>query len=276
MFEGNLSKMYSELNQTPSETVKYEMVLNDERVPLNSAIGKKITMKFSGVINCINCKKETKKSFGGGYCFPCTRKLAQCDICILKPELCHFADGTCREPEWGEKNCNIDHYVYLSNSSGVKVGITRHTQTPTRWIDQGAIAALPILKVSTRYQSGMFEKLIREVVSDKTNWRKMLKNDVEFIDLADKRDEIFEICEAGLEELEEEFGEDQIELLEEEEVVEINYPVLEYPEKVSSLNFDKTPTVEGILKGIKGQYLILDIGVINIRRHTGYFISLEF
>jgi hypothetical protein len=277
MLIGNIKKMGAKLQ----DPVEYQFLVktdplkeNVESLYLNDLLGKKITLKFAGEINCVHCGKITKKSFSGGYCFPCSKRLAQCDICILKPELCHYHKGTCREPEWGEKNCMIPHIVYLSNSSGLKVGITRETQVPTRWIDQGALAAIPIFRVSTRLQSGVFEKFLAEDISDKTNWRKMLKNDVPELDLESERDFIFEKYGEGLDDLEERFGEDQISFLEDEQVTNIQYPVLEYPEKITSLSFDKNKEIEGTLIGIKGQYLILDNGVINIRRHSGYKVSL--
>lgn len=271
MFTGHLKKMDSGL----SNPVEYLLVLGEERVGLNQYLGKKLTLIFENQINCINCGKDLKKTYAGGYCFNCSQILARCDLCILKPELCHYSKGTCREPEWGEANCMISHYVYLSNTSELKVGITRHTQIPTRWIDQGAISALPIIKVGTRYQSGIFEVLLSEMVSDRTNWRKMLSGDVALINLEGERDRLFEEFGERLDELEMEFGEDQIEILEDEQVVNIEYPVLEYPTKIKSLSFEKVPKIEGTLLGIKGQYLIFDIGVINIRKHTGYLASFQ-
>jgi len=269
MFTGHLKKMESGL----SNPVEYRLVLGEERIELNQYLGKKLSLEFTGQINCINCGKDLKKTYAGGYCFNCSQTLARCDLCILKPELCHYHKGTCREPEWGDLNCMISHYVYLSNTSELKVGITRTTQVPTRWIDQGATAALPIVKVGTRLQSGIFEVLIGEIVADKTNWRKMLMGNNPFIDLERERDQIFKQCGERLDALEMEFGDDQIEILEDENVVNIEYPVLEYPTKVKSLSLDKVRRIEGTLLGIKGQYLIFDIGVINIRKHTGYLAS---
>jgi hypothetical protein len=271
MFKGHLRKMDSGL----SNPVEYQLVLGEERVGLNQYLGRKVSLEFIGEINCINCGKDLKKTYAGGYCFNCSQTLARCDLCILKPELCHFHKGTCREPEWGEANCMIPHYVYLSNTSELKVGITRTTQVPTRWVDQGAISALPIIKVSTRLQSGIFEVMLSELVSDKTNWRKMLKGETSPIDLKLERDQLFDQVGEQLDELESEYGEDQIEILEDEEVVNIEYPVLEYPQTVKSLSFDKLPKVEGTFLGIKGQYLIFDIGVINIRKHTGYLATFH-
>ena len=269
----NLDKMNTELKGTQAY---YRMGSELDSVDLNSYLGRELKLHFKKEINCTNCESLIKKSYSGGYCYPCSIKLAECDMCILKPEQCHYALGTCRQPTWGEAHCMIPHYVYLANSSGLKVGITRSGQVPTRWIDQGAIAALPILKVSTRYQSGVFEKLFASEVKDKTDWRKMLKGNIEEIDLEEKRDELFEVFGESIDNLEGSFGANQIEILEREAVTHINYPVLEYPEKVSSLSLDKFDVVGGILLGIKGQYLIFNTGVINIRSHTGYKIELEY
>lgn len=268
---GALSKMRTELD----ETVQYFLPVGDQEVHLNPLIGQPIKLIYQGTINCTHCGRKTNKSFNQGYCYPCFKSLPQCDQCIIKPELCHFHEGTCRDSTWGEQFCFQDHYVYLANSSGVKVGITRGTQIPTRWIDQGAVQALPILRVSTRLQSGKVERLLGELVADKTNWRKMLKNEVEDLDLSLKRDQLFNECEDGLAALEAEYGIQAIQRLTDAEQVEINYPVLNYPQKVSSLNFDKTEEVSGVLQGIKGQYLILDTGVINIRKFTAYQVAVS-
>jgi hypothetical protein len=191
----------------------------------------------------------------------------------MSPERCHFHHGTCRDPAWGEKYCFTDHFVYLANSSGVKVGITRGNQLPIRWIDQGATQGLPIFRVQTRYQAGLIEDCIREFVADKTSWQKMLKGNAEPVDLAAKRDQLLASAEPGLELLEQEFGLQALQRLYNETVTEINFPVQEFPQKVKSFNLDKQPLVEGVLKGIKGQYLILDTGVINIRKYTAYNVQ---
>ena len=259
---GHLSKM----EVTLGDTVAYQLPLDDQRIPLNDAIGKSIAIEHIGDIHCIHCGRRSKKSFSQGYCYPCFTKLPQCDTCIMSPERCHFHHGTCRDPAWGEKYCFTDHFVYLANSSGVKVGITRGTQLPTRWIDQGATQGLPIFRVQTRYQAGLIEDCIREFVADKTSWQKMLKGNAESVDLAVIRDELMAKAESGLELLEQEFGLQALQRLYNETTTQINFPVHEFPEKVKSLNLDKQPLVEGVLKGIKGQYLILDTGVINIRK----------
>ncbi|NVK25676.1 MAG: DUF2797 domain-containing protein [Gammaproteobacteria bacterium] len=271
---GNIRKLQSALDTTTGQ-IAYSLPIGDELLPLNSLIGKSLKLTHTGEIHCSNCKKKTKKSFSQGFCFPCMKKLAACDMCIMKPETCHYAAGTCREPEWGEANCMIDHFVYLSNTSGLKVGITRHSQVPTRWIDQGATQALPIAKVRTRQISGLVEVALAEIVADKTNWRALLKGNNDDIDLKQKATELLPSIEQKLQQIKLEFGEDAVELLD-ADVVTISYPVEQFPTKIVSHNFDKNPVVEGILQGIKGQYLIFDTGVINVRKFTSYQVEVEF
>ncbi len=258
-----------------NQPVQYQLPIGGDLLPMNERIGQTIKLSYQNEIHCVACGRKTKKSFAQGHCYPCFRALASCDMCIMKPETCHYAAGTCREPQWGEINCFIPHYVYLANSSGIKVGITRGTQIPTRWMDQGAAQALPIFQVSNRLQSGLLEITIKQHVSDRTDWRKMLKSDAEPLDLKVIRDDLIDQCSAEIATIKDEQGNDAIQELD-EQVVEIYYPVAEYPEKVKSLNFDKQPEIEGTLQGIKGQYLILDTGVLNIRKFTGYNIQVDF
>jgi len=268
---GNIAKMIVR-QATP---VCYDLPIGEARVDMNAAIGKRIKMKYEGEIHCVACGRLTKKSFNQGHCYPCFRALASCDMCIMKPETCHFDQGTCREPEWALNHCMQPHYVYLANSSGIKVGITRGSQVPTRWIDQGATQALPIFKVATRLQSGLLEVELKNHVSDRTDWRKMLKGDAEQVDLEALRDELVAKSAARIAELGQQFGTGSIEYLPDAEVTSIEYPVQAYPEKIKSLNFDTQSQIEGGLQGIKGQYLILDSGVLNIRKFSGYNIELE-
>jgi hypothetical protein len=252
------------------------MLLDEQEVALNLLLGSQLHLKYEGEIHCVACGNKTRKSFNQGYCFPCVRSLAQCDICIVRPEKCHFQQGSCREPEWAMEHCMQDHYVYLANTSGIKVGITRHSQIPTRWIDQGAVQALPVMRVSNRLQSGLVETLLARQVADKTNWRKMLKNEVEVLDLPQLRDQLLRQSESEMAELLTEIGGGQVEFLAEETPVSLQYPVELYPTKITSLNFDKNPDISGKLLGIKGQYLILDTGVLNIRKFAGYLITLDY
>jgi len=268
---GNLRKMIV----THSSPVTYELPIGEEKVELNPYIGKRISLTHSGDIHCIACGRKTSKSFSQGYCFPCMRSLARCDSCIIKPEQCHYDEGTCREPEWGEANCLQPHIVYLANSSGAKVGITRGSQVPTRWMDQGAVAALPILKVSSRLIAGLAEVAIKKNVSDRTDWRRMLKGSPDPIDFVELRAALLQASEKELQKLEKKFGAGAVAPIEEDTVFNFDYPVDSYPTKVTSFNFDKTPEVSGMLEGIKGQYLIFDAGVINIRKFGGYHVTLK-
>lgn len=263
MAQGNLQKMKVEAKE--GGKVHYQLILGDDKVLLNDKIGYKISLTYSSTINCIHCGRKTSKSFSQGYCYPCFRSLAQCDLCIMKPETCHFHFGTCREPEWAKAHCFIPHVVYLANSSGLKVGITRAHQMVTRWIDQGAIQAIPLCEVTNRRDAGIIESLLKNKLSDKTNWRKMLQGKTEPIDLHAKRQEVLEALETS------------VEWKEPEQVVaqEFHYPVEKYPEKVKTHNFDKNPLLEGVLEGIKGQYLLLNTGVINIRKFGGYHVELN-
>jgi len=268
---GNIQKLTTSLE----DTVQYHLPIGDDRVALNPLIGNPITLSFLGEINCIACGRKTNKSFSQGFCYPCFQSLAQCDSCIVKPEQCHYFEGTCREPQWGESHCLKDHYVYLANSSGIKVGITRGTQIPTRWMDQGATQALPIYRVKNRLISGLVEVALKQHVADKTHWQRMLKGDPESVDLAAKRDELFDTCVTEMTTILERYAEDALTPLMNEAEISISYPVLEYPDKVKSLNFDKTPQITGTLRGIKGQYLILDSGVLNIRKFSGYKVRFK-
>jgi hypothetical protein len=268
---GAVRKMKTRL----ADPVQYQLVLGEQEVPVNDLLGRSVQLDYLGAINCIHCGRQTKKSFNQGYCYPCFARLAQCDSCIMSPEKCHFAAGTCREPRWGEEHCMIEHIVYLANTSGLKVGITRGTQVPTRWMDQGATQARPIFRVATRLHSGLVESIFKGHIADKTNWQAMLKGSADKRDLELARQQLMTDCAGELAELVRVHGIDAITELVDVPEQHIVYPVLEYPKKVKSFNLDKTPTIVGTLMGIKGQYLIFDTGVINMRKYGGYQISLQ-
>ncbi|MBF2054912.1 MAG: DUF2797 domain-containing protein [Candidatus Sericytochromatia bacterium] len=266
--QGQISKMKTEL-QSP---VQYYLAMGTQRLAMNPLIGRELLLAYTSEIHCIHCGRATKKSFAQGYCYPCMTSLAQCDSCIMSPEKCHYAAGTCREPNWAQIHCMVDHIVYLSNASGLKVGLTRATQVPTRWIDQGAVQAIPMLRVRTRHLAGLAEVLFKAEVSDRTNWRKMLKNEVEDLDLPAERARLLQQLEARWRALDP----DQTGAVQplEDAPVSIDYPVSQYPATVSSFNLDKNPEARGRLLGIKGQYLIFDTGVINLRKYTGYQLAI--
>lgn len=262
MVEGNLHKMKATL----ADPIEYRLALSDE-VCMNDFIGKSITLKWTGQINCESCGKITKKSFGQGFCYSCFISAPEAAECILRPELCRAHLGEGRDPEWEQKHHNQPHVVYLAASSSVKVGITRASQVPTRWIDQGASSAIRLAEVPNRYEAGRIEVALKDFFTDKTSWQRMLKNEVdESIDLEEEKWSL----------------EDQLPnditayFSENDEIIELNYPVEEFPEKVKSISFDKFPTIEGTLSGIKGQYLLFDDGrVLNIRKHSGYYVEIS-
>src|SRR3990167_7480403 len=159
---GHLRKLKSEL-KTP---IHYSIRFDHEEILLNAYLGKTITLVYAGHIYCIQCGRKTNKSFQQGYCFPCLRRLQECHLCIIYPEKCIVESGRCPENDWAHAQCNQPHTIYLANASGLKVGITRDTQVPTRWIDQGAIQALPIFKTKNRYQAGQVEVTLKQFVSD--------------------------------------------------------------------------------------------------------------
>jgi hypothetical protein len=271
-YQGHLRKMAISHDD---DCAQYQIRLDDQFISLNEKIGQPIRIESLGEIHCVECGRKSKKSFSQGYCYPCFSRLPQCDVCIMSPEKCHYDQGTCRDASWGDEFCMQDHIVYLANSSGIKVGITRHTQIPTRWLDQGAMQAMPIARVATRQLSGLLEVIFKQHVADKTNWRTLLKQDALDLDLSSKRDELFELCHEEIEELQGHYGLQAVSLIYDAEQHNYQFPVTEYPTKIVSFNLDKTPVVEGILKGIKGQYLILDTGVINLRKYTSYNVSVE-
>ena len=262
MYELDVQKLESFYE--PGSTVAYYLPYGDQFIHLNPFIGQAVKIRYKGSITCIHCGRKTKKSFNQGYCFPCARSLPQTDLCIVRPQTCSYFDGGCRDPEWGEKHCMIRHTVYLANSSGIKVGITRHENRFNRWVDQGAIAAIPIATVNKRIDAGKVEVALATTLADKTNWRKMLSKDVKEIDLHTAKSAALDLIPADISHE-----------ISEEPVYRFKYPVREFPEKIKSYNLDKTPEVEDILLGIKGQYLIFKNAVINFRKFSGYAIEFS-
>ncbi len=261
--------------QLEGELARYSFLAGDERISLDDAIGRRVSIVYAGKIECVHCGRGTKKSFNQGYCYPCFRDLAQCDSCIVSPEKCHYFEGTCREPAWADDHCMKDHIVYIANSSGMKIGITRGTQVPTRWVDQGATQALPVFRVSNRLQSGLLETAFKAHVSDRTSWQAMLKGDPPEQDMHARRDQLLAACDSEWRALQDKFGLAAVQLLDDAQEQRIRFPVQQYPVKVKSFNLDKQPVLEGILLGIKGQYLMLDSGVINIRKFGGYVVDFS-
>jgi hypothetical protein len=261
-YEGVLTKMQTELGNP----IQYYLVFENSFINVNQLLDKNIEINFVG-FQCLNCKKK-KKIFRQGFCYDCFYSSPAVGDWIMKPELSTAHLGIAdRDLVYEEKVQLQPHIVYLALSSEVKVGVTRKTQVPTRWIDQGANAAISIVEVPNRYLAGITEVALKNHYADKTNWRKMLTNNVEHADLIIERLKLENLIPK---EVQEYFYSQQNDLY------QMHYPVLEYPKKVNSLSLDKTPNFQGKLTGIKGQYLIFeDDTVFNVRSSEGYIVTIN-
>ncbi len=259
LFYDNLDKMRTE-NASP---INY--FLKD--LHLNPYLGKTIRMEFDGVINCVVCGKKISKTYGQGFCFPCFSESPENAECIIKPEVCEGHLGKGRDPEWEFNHHVKEHYVYFSFTNEIKVGVTRSTQMPTRWIDQGAVAAMIIAKTPYRKLAGEIEVAFKAYMKDKTTWNQMLQDVKVFPDfLIGEKNRLMSTLPDEL----------QIYSEKENEVQLFNYPVLAYPSNLQQFNFSKQPFIEQKLVGIKGQYFIFENGeVLNIRNQSGYKIKLS-
>lgn len=261
-YEGVLTKMQTEF-QAP---IQYYLVFENSFLNLNQLLDKSIEINFIGY-QCLNCGKK-KKIFRQGFCYDCFMSSAAAGDWIMKPELstAHL-DIEDRDLEYEKKVQLQPHIVYLALSSEVKVGVTRKTQVPTRWIDQGAVQAIPIVEVPNRYLAGITEVALKDHYADKTNWQKMLKNEIPKINLIEERSKLQSLLPS---EVQEYFHPEK------EDLYELKFPVLYYPTKVNSLNLEKTHHFSGKLTGIKGQYLLFEDGtVFNIRTYEGYIIQMH-
>ena len=257
----------SKMNTKHEAPIAYELGFDESKINLNSLINKEIRIYWDGVIICRKCAKKTKKSFGEGFCYPCFMSAPEASPCILKPELCQAHLGMGRDLEYEEKNHNKPHAVYLAATDKVKVGVTRTTQIPTRWIDQGANKAIILAILPYRYLAGVLEVALKSIYSDKTNWRNMLKNEIDdTIDLEEEKWSCYEMLPSDLQQY----------FIEDDTIYNFLYPAENYPFKVNSINLQKTPSIQGVLTAIKGQYLIFNNeNVFNVRRHTSYEIELN-
>jgi hypothetical protein len=249
------------------DPIQYHLHTEEGLVLLNDFIGQEIKIEFSGIIYCKRCGRQTKKSFSQGFCYPCFRSAPEASPCIIRPELCEAHLGKGRDVDWEQRYHNQPHVVYLAASSAIKVGVTQAAAVPTRWIDQGASAAVIIARTPHRQIAGMIEVELKKQFTDKTHWQKMLRNEVlEEVDFQ----ESFNIAKDSIpDELK-----DYLHLG--ARLFKGRYPVAEYPNKVVSFNQEKYPSISGVLNGIKGQYLIFDASrVINIRKYQGYEVRIS-
>ncbi len=261
-YKGNLQKMETILD-TP---IQYQLKNEEQTVVINEWIGKQVQLTYLKQINCKRCGRKTKTSFAQGFCYPCFKNAPESSPCIIHPEKCEGHLGKGRDVEWEQKHHVQEHIVYLAVSSGLKVGVTRQTQVPTRWIDQGASKAIRLAQTPNRYLAGCIEVALKEYVSDKTQWQKMLKNDIDKeVDLLNKKTELKNLLSTDL----------QAYISDNDDITELTYPVLEYPQKVKSINLTKVDSFNARLMGIKGQYLIFEGGqVFNVRSHSGYLVEI--
>ncbi|MBD0833012.1 DUF2797 domain-containing protein [Aestuariibaculum sediminum] len=261
VYQGVLTKMQTEY----SAPIQYYLVFKDDFINMNQLLDRNISISFVRY-ECLNCGLD-KPIYRQGFCRSCFFDVPQAADWIIRPELstAHLGKED-RDLEYEKKMQLQPHIVYLANSSSVKVGVTRKSQVPTRWIDQGAHEAIEIVEVPNRYLAGITEVALKEHVSDKTNWRTMLKNDIVDENLVDWRERLKEYIP----------DEAKAYFIANNSETNIEYPVQQYPEKPKSLNLGKTPNYQGVLKGLKGQYLIFeDQTVFNIRSNEGLVVNIE-
>ncbi|MCP9198606.1 DUF2797 domain-containing protein [Gramella sp. GC03-9] len=260
-YEGVLTKMRTEI----TDVVQYYLVWDNDFINFNQLLGKKISINFLKY-QCLSCGLE-KKIFRQGFCYDCFQSIPQAGDWVISPEKSRaHLDEEDRDLEFEKRAQLQPHVVYLANSSDVKVGVTRKSQIPTRWIDQGAHEAIEIVEVPNRYLAGITEVALKDHVSDKTNWRKMLTNEVLDLDLAEVREKLKQYIPEEAREY----------YLASNKETEITFPVKKFPEKIKTLNLGKNPFYEGVLTGIKGQYLLFEDGtVFNVRGHEGFVVELK-
>jgi len=261
--EGNIFKVRTE----QAIPVSYFLPVANKEISMNKLIGKKISMHFTGRINCISCGKETRKSFNQGFCYSCLQTAPEAGESVVRPELSKSHFGIARDMNWAEKHDLIEHVVYLAVASELKVGVTRYSQIPGRWIDQGAGYAIKLAQTPNRHIAGVIEVFLKKYFTDRTNWQAMLRSSGnQNINLMAEKKNALRLLPAELQKY----------CAGDNKITTIEYPIDDLPLKVKSLGFDKTPDIGGILKGIKGQYLIFENNtVLNIRKHNGYFIQLD-
>lgn len=261
LYEGVLQKMRTE----PRNPIQYFLVFDDDFLNMNQALGKYLKIEFIKY-QCLNCGRD-RPIYRQGFCKTCFYETPAAGDWIVKPELSTAHLGKEDRDLAYEKRVQLQpHIVYLANSSNIKVGVTRKSQVPTRWIDQGAHEAIEVAEVPNRYLAGITEVALKAHVSDKTSWQKMLTNRLEDVDLVEWRNKLKEYVP---EEVREYFLDNNGE-------THMEFPVLQYPEKVKSLKLEKVPSYSGVLKGIKGQYLIFgDSTVFNVRGSEGYYVGID-
>ena len=254
--------MESQLNNP----ILYKMNIGENQIELNKLINTKIKIRFDNKIKCIECNKTIKKTFMQGYCYPCFISSPKTSDCIFKPHLCRAHIGDSKDMSWSQKNCLVEQYVYLSITSNLKVGVTRYSQIPTRWVDQGAHFAIKFAKTPNRYLAGLIELEISKYISDRTQWRKMILGQYDELDLIKEKNDLQEYLPSKLKKY----------YLNNEDIIELKYPIIKNLEKIKSFNIEKFKSIKKSLIGIKGQYLMFnDNHVLNVRKYSGYNFTIK-
>jgi hypothetical protein len=267
---GNLRKMNTSLVNGRAE---YHLPLFDvlepsETIAMNQWVGREIAIQWEQAIHCIVTGKKIKKTYGEGMSFDAQQSSPQAVESILRPELSRIHEGIAlRDAAWEEAHHNQPHYVYLSRTSGIKVGVTRTVNVPSRWIDQGAVEAIVLAETPYRQLAGLIEVELKSHFNDKTQWNAMLRP------IRPQGEELLNLKDQAMDRLGEAY---EPFFSDHDEVTTIEYPVLNYPAKIASVKFEKTPEIRSTLVGIKGQYLLFGNGmVLNIRSQSGYRVTFE-
>ena len=268
-WEGNLRKLT--IREDGEGSLAYSLRGKDRleemaELPLNECIGKEIRLLFEGQIHCVATGKRITKSYGEGYSYDAWRKAPEAVESVIRPELSRIHEGIAlRDREWEEAHHNQPHWLYIAQTSGMKVGVTRLASGVVRWLDQGAVCAAAVFQVPYRQLAGEMEVLLKSHFADKTNWRAMLA------EVEPQPAAIFQMRDRVLEILGSRYASWAIQ---DPTVRTFQYPVWAYPLKVRSVSLDKVPELQGRLMGFKGQYALFEDGrVINIRSHAGYRVT---
>ncbi|MBE50734.1 MAG: hypothetical protein CMP51_03485 [Flavobacteriales bacterium] len=260
-----MTQYIRKMSTSLKDVVEYTLEINDTSHVMNNYIRKHISISWKGSVICQSCQKLMKKFYRSNFCYKCFWESPLASQSIFKPELCtahlNIKD---RDLEWEKKFQIAPHFIYLANSSGLKVGITRGSQGVIRWMDQGASQAILIAEVPNRRFSGDIEVALKQYVKDTTNWRKMLSGEPDPIDLIQMKDDLIKHIPNDFKKY----------IIKENNITSIKYPIYKYPKKIKSIKLEKVNRIEGVLNGIKGQYLMIDEDkVFNMRSHEGYIID---
>ena len=258
-----MAETLSKLRIEPGEPARYALHLGDELVPLNEQVGRGLKIEFTGVVVCTACGARGARSYGGGYCYDCFTTLARADLCMMAPNRCHHHFGTCREPEWGSAFCMQPHVVYLANTAGLKVGLTRAERSVGRWLDQGATQGMVICHAATRREAGLIEVALAQHVSDRADWRKLVQGDAPPIDLPARAEGLKRTVEIPC-------GEWRI-----GKPMTLSYPIDGYGSVKQLQLSEASPGFVSRLLGCKGSYLLFEHGAFNVSAHQGFEVRLQ-